>query len=67
MAPFTKMLRIVATRPGPGTGDTYWQTEDGRWWEPYRDPCTATTATAATLGSVTNDGHMRLPPYPEGR
>lgn len=26
-------LSVVASRPGPGTGDTYIKTADGRWWE----------------------------------
>ena len=33
MAPGNNCLRIVRTKPGPGTGETRYQTEDGRWWK----------------------------------
>ncbi len=26
-------LKIVKTEYGQGTGESYWQTEDGRWWK----------------------------------
>lgn len=29
-------LRIVETRPGVGTGDSYYRTNDGRWWHTAR-------------------------------
>lgn len=32
MAPGNNCQRIVRTRPGEGTGETLYQTEDGRWW-----------------------------------
>ncbi len=32
MAPGRTSLKIISERPGPGTGDRYYQTEDGRWW-----------------------------------
>lgn len=36
-------LRVVRTKGGTGTGETLYQTEDGRWWrEVSRSECAST-------------------------
>ena len=56
-------LRIVRTWPGPGTGDSYYMTEDGRTWvtRPSYDPY----VTGDTWGTVVGD-RMITPPRSSG-
>lgn len=50
MAPTAQPQKIVNTRPGPGTADTEYQTEDGCWWEKNHG---ATSDQGWTTGEIT--------------
>lgn len=53
-----QLYRVVQTRPGPGTGETFYKTQDGRWWE-VREPICDGTAIAVT-GTLRN-GYVSVP------
>ena len=47
-------LKIIKRKLGRGTGDILYQTEDGRWWEPWQGEIVGTgdeirTKTNGTL------------------
>lgn len=45
--------RIVRSWPGQGTGETVYETEDGRTWiTPARVPVCDTTAPSTVLGTI---------------
>lgn len=49
MAPGESSQRIVQTRPGRNTGDTYHQTEDGRRWHTHRGGYLGTGDSLASM------------------
>jgi len=56
-----KELNIIRTRAGPGTGETRYQTSDGRWWkEPSSATPSSTAADSSIRGHITQDGKMRI-------
>ena len=50
------IFKIIRREPGPQTGETYYQTEDGIWWEriQFEEPY----GTGDRYGNKT-DGHIR--------
>lgn len=60
--PYPDDLRIVRTWPAGGTGESYYQTEDGRVWKTsfYQE-----TITGVSYGSIEGD-RMISPPRSRG-
>ena len=56
MAPGSTKSRIVSEHPGYDTGDTYYQTKDGRWWRNVQ--CGDLRGTGDRWG-IRQDGHVR--------